>query len=72
METAVSTTVTVDKVAVDMKQLQALLMRSSLDEHFETMASTGLGEEVGSRSIAVMVGDRFRNTVETSLPVLIF
>ena len=72
METAVSTTVTVDKVAVDMKQLQALLMRSSLDEHFETMASTGSGEEAGSRSIAVMVGDRFRNTVETSLPVLIF
>ena len=72
VETAVSTTVTVDKVAVDMKQRQALLMRLWLDEHFETMASTESGEEVGSRPIAVMVGDRFRNTVETSLPVLIF
>jgi hypothetical protein len=64
--------VAVDKVAVDRKQLQALLMRASLDEHFETMASTGAGEEVGSEGIAVMVGARFRNTVETSLPALIF
>ena len=51
METVVAMTVTVDVVAVDRKQLQALLMRESIDEHKETILSAGLAAErrVGAR-----------------------
>ncbi len=55
VETADSVTVTVDVVAVDKKQLQALLIRPSLDEHCDTMSSAG--------TTAEMVGARFWNTV---------
>lgn len=55
-------------MAVERRQLQALLMRSSLDEHFDMMASTG--EVLVATSSWVIVGARFRKMVDTSVPVL--
>lgn len=70
METAVSVTVTVDAMAVDRKQLQALLMRALLDEHSETMASAESGDDVDAGSAVERVGVRFRYNVLAMPPVL--
>ena len=73
VETAVSVTVTVEPVAVDRKQLQTLLMQTSVEKQLEKMASAGSSEAVVSgTSIDVMVGARFKKMVETSLPVLLW
>lgn len=66
METAVSTTVTVDVVAeaVDRKQSQALLTRASSDEHCETIVAAGSAVE--------RVTTRFWNTVVAARALLCF
>lgn len=45
VEKVVEKTVMVDGVAMDKKQLQALLMRESLDEHSDTIVPTGSAAE---------------------------
>jgi hypothetical protein len=72
VERGVSVTVTVEVVAVDRKQLQALLMRALLDEHSERMASAESGDDVGAESAVERVGVRFRYTVLAMPSVLYY
>ena len=70
VETAVSVTVMTDAVAVERKQLQALLMRSLLDLHCDRMLSAGALLMAEALLTKEMVGARFWKATEAEPVVL--